>query len=292
MIPSQASLTAIGVARRRAAHQIFDSPIVFPDPLAVAILGPDAEARLRVDADKHAERFSIALRAFVVARACVAEEEMAQATRRGVRQLVILGAGLDTFAYRNGDRSVRVFEVDHPATQAWKREALAAAGIAIPSWLTFAPVDFDRETLAAGLARAGFAPDRAAFFSWLGVTMYITTEAFASTLAFIGSMPAGGGVVFDYSVDPGLLPPLERFAFSRLAKRVAAAGEPFRNFMTPPALGLQLANAGFVSVDDLGAEELNARYFAGRTDKLRITGRAGRLVVARSHFRANASNAE
>ena len=275
------SRTAIGVARRRAAHQLFDSPLVFADPLAVPILGPDAEARLRSEEGKHQGRFSLSLRAFVVARARATEEELARAVARGVRQFVILGAGLDTFAYRNPQTPVRVFEVDHPATQAWKREALAAAGIAIPSSLTFAPVDFERQTLAEGLALAGFDARAPAMFSWLGVTMYLTAEAFDATLGFIASRPAGTAVVFDYAVDRAALPMLERLALTMLEKRVARAGEPFRTFFLPAELGRRLTDAGIVSVEDLGADDLNARYFAGRTDSLRVSGSVGRLVLAR-----------
>jgi methyltransferase (TIGR00027 family) len=281
MQPSRPSLTAIGVASRRAAHQLFDSPLVFPDPLAVAILGPDAGSRLRQDAQKHFERPSIALRAFVVARARVAEDEMTEAALRGVRQFVILGAGLDTFAYRNPATPVRVFEVDHPATQLWKRDALAAAGIGIPSSLTFAPVDFERQTLGDALSNAGFDASSPALFSWLGVTMYLTGDAFDSTLAFVASRPTGTAVVFDYAMDPALLTPPEQQAFSRLEKRVAEAGEPFRTFVRPADLSERLAAAGFVSVEDLGASELNAGYFAGRADNLRVSSGAGRLVVAR-----------
>lgn len=275
------SLTALGVASRRAAHQLFDSPLVFPDPLAVTILGPDALSRLRQDSEKHFERPSLALRAFVVARARRAEDELVDASRRGVRQFVILGAGLDTFAYRNPDGPVRVFEVDHPATQLWKREALAAAGIGIPSSLTFAPVDFERQTLADGLMDAGFDAGAPAVFSWLGVTMYLSGDTFDSTLAFIATRPTGTAVVFDYVVDPASLVPLERLAFSRLEKRVADAGEPFRTFMRPADLDRRLAKAGFVSVEDLGAEDIDARYFAGRSDNLRVSSGAGRLATAR-----------
>jgi methyltransferase (TIGR00027 family) len=194
---------------------------------------------------------------------------------------VILGAGLDTFGYRKPVDSVRVFEVDHPATQLWKRDALAAAGIGIPSSLTFAPVDFERQALGDGLSSAGFDAGSPAFFSWLGVTMYLTGDAFESTLAFIAARPAGTAVVFDYAMDPALLTPPERQAFSRLEKRVADAGEPFRNVMRPDDLYERLAAAGFTSVEDLGASELNARYFAGRSDNLRVSSGAGRLVVAR-----------
>jgi methyltransferase (TIGR00027 family) len=275
------SLTAMGVARRRAAHQLFDVPLVFDDPLAIAILGADAEARLRAGEHKHRERFSTALRAFVVARARAAEEALDRAVARGVRQFVILGAGLDTFAYRNPRMPVRVFEVDHPATQAWKRDALAAAGIGAPGCLTFAPVDFERQTLADGLAVAGFDATAPAMFSWLGVTMYLTAEAFDATLGFLAARPSGSAVVFDYAMDRALLPMLERAGLAKLEKRVERAGEPFRTFFQPEPLRARLAAAGFEPVEDLGAAELNARYFAGRSDDLRVAGSVGRLVIAR-----------
>lgn len=281
MQPSKPSLTAIGVARRRAAHQLFDSPVVFKDPLAVIILGPDAEGRLRADEHKHRERFSVALRAFVVARARVAEEELDRAIARGVRQFVILGAGLDTFAYRNPQTAVRVFEVDHPATQAWKRDALRAAAIDIPPSLMFAPVDFEQQTLADGLSAAGFDANSPAMFSWLGVTMYLTREGFDATLQFLASRPAGTSVVFDYASDRASLPMLERLALSMLEKRVERAGEPFRTYFQPAELARRLTDAGFASVADFGADELNARYFGGRSDNLRVSGSLGRLAIAK-----------
>jgi len=280
MQPSQPSRTALAVARRRAAHQLFDSPIVFEDPLAVAILGPDGEARLRGEQHKHRERFSMALRAFVVARARVAEETLALAAARGVTQFVVVGAGLDTFAYRNTFAAVRVFEVDHPATQEWKRGLLSAAGISIPSSMTFTPVDFERQTLADGLSLAGFDAHAPALFSWLGVTMYLSDEALSSTLSVIASSPACSAVVFDYAVARESLGWMERLALSRLEKRVASVGEPFRTFFSPDALRQRLVDAGFTAIDDLAADDLNARYFANRSDSLHISGGLGRLVIA------------
>ena len=151
----------------------------------------------------------------------------------------------------------------------------------MPQRLTFAPVDFERQTLADGLAAAGFDAGAPAMFSWLGVTMYLTGEAFDASLDFIASRPTGTAVIFYYAVDRASLPMLGRFALSMLERRVAMAGEPFRTFMQPAALGRRLADAGFVSVEDLGAAELNERYFAGRPDNLRVAGNIGRLVIAR-----------
>src|SRR5579859_3273138 len=186
------SSTALLVATMRAAHRLFD------DPLALTILGPGAEAALRADPYRFNDQISRGLRASLIVRSRVAEDELARAVSAGVSQYVVLGAGLDTFAYRNPFPELRVFEIDHPSTQAWKRECLARAGIAVPDGLTFASVDFEEGgTLADGLAAAGF--DRAAptCFSWLGVTMYLREEAVYDTLRWIASLPAGSSVTFD-----------------------------------------------------------------------------------------------
>jgi methyltransferase (TIGR00027 family) len=167
------------------------------------------------------------MRAFMVARSRYAEDKLAAAAANGVRQYVVLGAGLDTFAYRNPFRHVRVFEVDHPATQAWKRERLQTAGIAIPNELSFVAVDFERQKLDEELAAAGFAMSEPAFFSWLGVTPYLSREAFQGTLRFITAMPAGSGVAFDFAVERSALGFMERIALAELSRRVASAGEPF-----------------------------------------------------------------
>jgi methyltransferase (TIGR00027 family) len=167
-----------------------------------------------------------------------------------------------------------------PATQGWKRRRLEAAGISIPESLTFAPVDFESQTLAEGLARAGFKSDRQAFFSWLGVVPYLTRSAAMETLRFVGSLPAGSGIVFDYAIPPESLNLLQRLAFNALAARVAAAGEPFQTFFEPSALRSELRQMGFGSFEDLGGEEINARYFAGRADGLRVGGGIGRLMKA------------
>jgi len=267
---------------RRAAHQLLDRPLVLEDPIALPILGPDAAERVKAG-ESRARRFaSRASRAFMVARSRYAEDELARAIGRGATQYVILGAGLDTFAYRNPHpAALRVFEVDFPATQEWKRARLAAAGIAAPESLTFAPVDFETQSLADGLAAAGFDRGKISFFSWLGVTMYLTREAMRTTLSFIASLPAGSGVVFDYAVPRDKLNWFGRFVFDRMSARVAAAGEPFRLFFEPQALEAELKELGFGAVEDVGAPELNARYFANRSDGLEVKGRLGRLMNAR-----------
>ena len=187
MQPGEPSHTALGAAAHRAVHQVLEHGRIFADPLAVRILGADAEAAVR-DAENNPSRRM--LRLFVAVRTRFAEDAMAAAVARGVRQLVVLGAGLDTYAYRNAfAETLHVFEVDHPATQAWKRQWLAEAAIPLPHTLTFAPIDFQRETLADGLAAAGFDPAKQSFFTWLGVVPYLSVQAVFSTLEFIARLP-------------------------------------------------------------------------------------------------------
>src|SRR5271156_5499991 len=193
MIEARPSRTALRVAMRRAAHQLFDSPKVLDDPIAVRIIGPRALEKLEAGRFREATGLARGLRAFMAVRSRYAEDALARSVGRGAKQYVVLGAGLDTFAYRNpyGESTLRVFEVDFPATQEWKRQCLAAAGISIPSSVTYAPVDFERQTLPEGLQQAGFDPQKAAFFSWLGVVMYLTEQTVMSTLGFIASLPPG-----------------------------------------------------------------------------------------------------
>jgi methyltransferase (TIGR00027 family) len=277
------SATAYRVAIRRAAHQLLDSPKVFDDPLALAIVGTKGEATLRAEAPRSRGRVSRAMRAFMAMRSRYAEDELALAVERGVRQYVVLGAGLDTFAYRNPypESLLHVFEVDHPATQGWKRRRLAAGRISIPESMTFAPVDFESQTLAEGLARVGFRTDRQTFFSWLGVVPYLTGSAVMETLKLVASMPAGSEVVFDYALPPASLSWVQRFAFNALASRVAARGEPFQTFFDPAALAGELRQMGFGDVEDLGMEAMNERYFKGRADGLRISGGLAHVMKAR-----------
>ncbi len=279
MDEARPSGTALRVALRRAAHQVYDArPLVFDDPLAVRVLGAEYAEELGKTRTKLAKPFSVSLRAFLVARSRYAEDCLAEAYRAGVRQYCVLGAGLDTFGYRSPHVGLRVYEVDHPATQAWKREMLARNGIPVPGAVTFVPVDFECQALEGGLTAAGFALDAPAVFAWLGVVPYLTAEAFRATLAFVRERPGGSGVVMDYGQPREALPELERRSHDSLAERVALAGEPFRLFFTPEEMAAELE--GFGRVEDLGREEVNARYFRGRDDGLRVRGTAGRIVSA------------
>jgi methyltransferase (TIGR00027 family) len=268
---------------RRAAHQLVDNPLVFVDPLAVRIVGgqPTEEQRA-VMMEREQDRPARALRAFMAVRSRYAEDSLAEAVGRGVGQYVLLGAGLDTFAYRNpyGDR-VRVFEVDHPATQAWKKECLQEAGIEPPATMTFAPVNFERQTVLDGLLAAGFRADQPAFVAWLGVTMYLARETVMAMFKTIADLPKPAGVVFDYGLDRELLGVMERMYLDAFAARVAAAGEPWITFFRPDELVAELRALGFNEIDDLSPDRINERYFKDRADGLRV-GTVGHLMRANS----------
>jgi methyltransferase (TIGR00027 family) len=195
---------------------------------------------------------------------------------------VILGAGLDTFAYRArlDDPPLAVWEVDYPATQAWKRELLAAAGIVAPPPLAFVSIDFARESLADVLAAAGFDARAGAVFSWLGVTQYLVADDVFATLRYVaGATAAGGGIAFDYSVAPQLLSLAERSAYDALAARVRAAGEPWLSSFVPEELAAAVRACGFSAVRDVSPEDLRARYLAGQANPLPL-GRLARLLWA------------
>ena len=274
MIPAQPSHTAHRVALRRAAHQLLDRPLVLDDPLALPILGTKLASALRDD-PRRFETGILApyLRAFFVARSRFVEDQLAAARRNGVRQYVILGAGLDTFAYRVPApvSSLRIWEVDHPASQAWKRERLAEAGITVPPEVTFVPLDFETQPLAEGLEVAGFAPSAGAIFSWLGVAPYLTPASIATTLRYVaGATATAGGVGFDYPISPDLLSRSQRVVHDALAERVRAAGVPWLSAFDPQDLMRTLRNLGFAAVEDVPPATINARYFANRSDGLKV----------------------
>jgi methyltransferase (TIGR00027 family) len=282
MREDQPSRTAESVAIRRALHQIWDFPRVLDDPVAVKIIGHDAAAEIS-SARPSDSALSVFLRAFVVARSRYAEDQLARCVAHGTRQNVILGAGLDTFAYRNPYSDLKVFEVDHPATQAWKQRRIRESGIMVPATLVSVPLDFEQGSLREALARAGFKSKEPAFFSWLGVTQYLERETALATLKEIITACSHNAVVFDYGLPRQSLSLTGRLAFDALARRVAAAGEPFVNFFDPVELERELRSMGYTDLDDLGADEINLRYFPDRADSLRVGGSA-RLMCARGEW--------
>jgi len=257
------SKTAYGAAALRAAHQLIDEPRVFEDPLAVRILDGLPQSPLATELTSFDDARLLRLRASMAVRSRYAEDALGEAVARGVRQYVLLGAGLDTFAYRNPyvAEGLRVFEVDHPATQQWKRDRLQQVGIAIPESLTFVAIDFESETIGAALARAGFDRRQPAFLSWLGVTVYLSRDAVMGTLRFVReTLPAGSEILFSYIV-----------AFSpELAERAQSLGEPWKSCFDPQEMARELRAIGFSHVDDLTPDAANRRYLDRRTDQLRV----------------------
>jgi methyltransferase (TIGR00027 family) len=261
MEPGQPSHTAFRAAAHRAAHQQAEGGRIFADPLAVRVLGQAPAAVFEGGLDTPATR---GMRHLIAARSRFAEDALATAvTERGARQYVLLGAGLDTFAHRNpfAGQGVRVFEVDHPATQAWKRRRLAEAGLEPAATLTFAPVDFETETLGQGLAAAGFDAAAPTVFAWLGVVIYLSREAVLETLAWIGALPGGAEVVFDYGVPLSAYPAGERAYHARREARVAAMGEPWITRFEPVEMAGLLQARGFTEVEDLGPAAIARRFY-------------------------------
>src|ERR1700690_1110976 len=200
MKPNESSRTALIIARQRAAHQALDHGSILDDPFAMKILREEEKDVLQF-ANQH-PLASIG-RLFTAARSRIAEDALSGAVERGGRQIVILGAGLDTFALRNPHRvqQVRIYEVDHPATQASKLERLSETQIALPPWLVFVPVDFERDDVGEKLAAAAFQQTSPAFFTWLGVVPYLTQDAISRTLDYMSSIQ-NSEVVFDYMEPP------------------------------------------------------------------------------------------
>lgn len=253
---------------------------MFTDPLALRIIG---EAAVRENEFDHGldEDLVRHRRLFIAARSRFADDTAAAAVARGTGQVVILGAGLDTTAYRNTHEDVRFFEVDHPGTQEWKRRRLSEAGIAIPSSLTFAPIDFEQAMLAAGLAEAGLDRTRSALFIWLGVAMYLTKTSVDDTLRYIAGHGSPSEVVFDY-LCPVSSTPHDPAAGQQQTRmdRVAAVGEPWLSFFTEDEIRSNLQSLGFNRVEDRSATQLLATYGVRTTAHPTYTG--GHLIHART----------
>jgi methyltransferase (TIGR00027 family) len=278
MRAGQPSRTARGAAAYRAIHQQLDGGAIFSDPYASRILDAETLSTLQQMAADPSLR---PLRLLIAARSRFSEDTLDASVARGVRQVVVLGAGLDTFSLRNphADRGVRVFEVDFPATQEWKRQRLSEAGLAVPASLTFAPVDFEHESLADGLAKSGFQSDRPAFFQWLGVVPYLTRDAISSTLDFIAAIP-DSEVAFDYAEPFENYPADRRAHIMGVAEKAAARGEPWLSFFDPTELSRLLGDKGFAIVEDLGTAELADRFYGALKEGIPV-GPGGHVVRAK-----------
>ncbi|MFI1799694.1 class I SAM-dependent methyltransferase [Streptomyces sp. NPDC020379] len=259
METGQPSRTAMRAAHGRACHQT-DPRRILTDPLAPRILGLDP-AGLPPLPDDPLDLYGLR---FLAARSRFAEDALAAAVATGTRQLVILGAGLDTFAYRNPHAELRVIEVDHPSTQAWKRRQLTAAGIEIPESVTYAPADLERDPLSTALAKAGLDRTRPAFFLWLGVTAYLTRDAVLTTLRSMADHPAPVRMVFDYYGEaPPTLSPELRAVREAAAEMVAELGEPWLSCFTPEDIAAELHAMKLTTTEDLTGPVLVTRYAEG-----------------------------
>ncbi|HEY7055349.1 MAG TPA: SAM-dependent methyltransferase [Vicinamibacterales bacterium] len=262
----------MGVAWLRAAHQVLDAPpLVLDDPAALALLGPDAADRIRREAARVQGPGARALRSHVVLRSRFAEDRLRAAVGRGVTQYIVLGAGYDTFCVRQPAwaRQLRVIEVDRRTTQSGKKARLAEAGLNVPGNVVFADVDFETETLLEGLVRHDVGLDVPTFFSWLGVTVYLTEPAIDGVFRTVASCPPESEVVFTYSpAESGPDPTGSHHEISGLAARAAEAGEPWLTHFEPEVLDRKLRAIGFRDITFLTPEDAATRYFRGRADDL------------------------
>jgi methyltransferase (TIGR00027 family) len=287
---NQCSVTALISAFTRAYHSSHDAPKIFDDVLARRLLTEEelammernvAEALELFDPERAATRpepataLSLSMRALgasvTLSRARFAED-LLEADLLRIRQYVILGAGLDTFALRRPEllESLRVFELDHPATQASKRERLARLGCEQPASLHLVPIDFTKESPIAALERSAYDPRALSFWSWLGVTYYLPREAVLATLrAVAGGAPSGSTVVFDYVDADAFTPGKVAVRMQRMQEAVRRAGEPMKTGFDPEGLGAELARLGLRLLEDLSPSEIDARYFRGRADGYR-----------------------
>jgi methyltransferase (TIGR00027 family) len=268
LLPSQTALTA---AAARAAHLIVDhDPRIFADVLASALLGDQADELLGYHRAHGTHPVLSSARAQVVCRSRYTEDRLADSVRRGTTQYVILGAGLDSFAYRAGIAGrVRVFEVDHPATQQWKRRALSAARIPASDDVTFVPVDFETDSLAERLIEGGFDTSQPALVSWLGVTMYLTTAAIDQTLATVGGFAPGTEIVTDYMLPSGMRDETGESYASQVMAAAAERGEPWLTFLSPDDMSGLLTTHGFGRAEHVRQRDSIDAAMWNRSDSLR-----------------------
>ena len=279
MKPNESSRTALIPARHRAAHQVLDHGSILYDPFAMQILGEDEKDVLQFASEHPLASIG---RLVSTARSRIAEDALSGAVERGIRQIIVLGAGLDTFALRNphAARQIRIYEVDHPATQAWKRRRLAEAHLALPPWLIFVPVDFEQDDLGKKLVGAGFQQNSTAFFTWLGVVPYLTQDAIGSTLDYMASIP-DSEVVFDYVEPPEAFPEEIRELATERAAQLEKIGERWASRFEPAGIAAILRSHGFCDIEDINYQEIASRF--GRAIQGLAAGQAGFHVVHAKH---------
>jgi methyltransferase (TIGR00027 family) len=259
--------------------QVDPLPHVLEDEIGLKLVAPHDGWRRRPDMDPQATRL---FRSAIVARARFAEELVVEQAGRGVMQYVILGAGLDSFAQRRPEiaSGLKVFEVDQPGPQAWKRQRLIELGFGIPDWLRLVSVDFEAgDSWWERLKTVGFDPGQPAVVVSTGVSLYLTKDAVAATLRQAAALAPGSTLAMTYILPLEFAEPEERPGFEAAEKGARASGTPFISFFSPPEMLALAREAGFREVQRVSAATLTQRYFAGRTDGLR-PGSAEELLVA------------
>jgi len=273
--------TAVRVALWRALHlQVDPPPHVLVDDVGLRLVSPDPEWRQRHDMDP---QFTRVLRAWIVARARFVDDLILREASRGVQQVVLLGAGLDSFAQRHGEsvRGLDLFEIDQPGPQAWKRGRLTELGLGIPDWLHLVPVDFEagvswRERLRV----AGFDEAAPAIVASTGVSMYLTKGAIVDTLQSVATLAPGCTLAMTFMPPLELVEPSDRPMVEIAQRGAAAAGTPFRSLFSPDAMMSLAREAGFKEVRHVGPAELARQYFDGRSDGLRPSSGEDFLVAS------------
>jgi methyltransferase (TIGR00027 family) len=277
---AEADSTAVRVALWRALHVLADPPPhVLEDAVGLELAAPDEGWRSRPDMSPFTRPF----RASIVARGRFIEDLVAERAAAGVAQYVILGAGLDTFAQRRPELAsrMRVFEVDRPGPQAWKRQRLVDLGFGVPDHLRLVPVDFEAgDAWWERLAASGFDAGRPAVVASTGVSMYLTRDAIAATLRQVAALAPGSTLAMSFLLPLELADPEVRPGLQRAADGARASGTPFISFFTPAEMLALAREAGFSDVQHVSAAALAERYFAGRADGLRPPNNAEELLVA------------
>jgi methyltransferase (TIGR00027 family) len=280
--PSQ---TAEGAAVLRALHQTLDAePKILEDPISSRLVEPHSDIyKSRVELlERLPGPTSLRLKAAFVMRSRFAEDCLAESFSAGVRQYVVLGAGLDTFAYRQPSwaKALRIFEVDHPATQRWKRRRLAEARISLPDNVSFDRMDFEKNTLATSLSQAGLDKSAATFFSMLGVSQYLSEASLDETFKLVLSAPPRSEIVFSFVASDAVLPADDVALVKAFTVQFAAIGEPWLSRFLPEQLSAKLTGMGFSKVFHLTPEQANERYFQNRRDSLNAS-LAEQMISAR-----------
>ena len=273
--------TAARVALWRALHVLSDAPPhVLEDEIGLKLLSPDADWRSRGDMDP---QFTRPFRASIVARARFIEDLVVEQASHGVGQYVILGAGLDSFAQRRPEVAshLKVFEIDRPGPQAWKRQRLIELGFGVPDWQRFVPVDFEAgRSWREGLVSAGFDESQPAIVVSTGVSMYLSKEANSASLCEVAALASGSTLAMTFLLPLELADPEVRPGLEMAEKGARASGTPFVSFFTPAEIQDLAHDAGFDEARHVSAVDLTQRYFAGRTDGLRPPNNAEELLVA------------